>query len=123
MKHTNNDWVLKARAQHHDALKAMMPADSTLSGLQIWRKLRHIENRAERLAVKMCNEPITQEEIDQENMRIESAVEKVFGRKLPGFFINHDPRGYALKLEPNSVPYPLHKDWGSYQILAPEING
>ena len=46
----------------------------------------------------------------------------VLGGLPPGFFVNGDPRGYALKLEPGSVPFPLHEDWGRYQILAPVID-
>lgn len=54
--------------------------------------------------------------------QIRDKVEKVFGYLPEGFFVNGDPRGYALKLETGSVPYRLHEDWGRYQILAPEIN-
>lgn len=117
------DWVLRARAQHHDALKAMMPANSTLSGLQVWRKLRRLEGKAHALAVALCNRPVSEDEDNRITAEVESKVEKLFGRKLPGFFINRDPRGYALKLKPKSVPYPLQRDWGDYQILAPDING
>ena len=115
--------VNKERAQHHAALKALMPADSTLSGLAVWRKLRRLEGTAERLAVQMCNGPeVTEEEKERIDAQVTAGVEKLFGRPLPGFFINHDPRGYALKLEPGSVPFKLHQDWGGYQILAPVIN-
>jgi hypothetical protein len=120
---SKNEWVLKARVRHHDALKAMLLADSLMSGLQCWRKLRVIEGKAARLALQLCNGPELPE-ADQERIKAEvhTSVEKLFGRKLPGFFINLDPRGYALKLEPGSVPYPLHEDWGRYQILAPTID-
>lgn len=119
----NLDYIIQARARHHDALKAMMPADSTWSGLQIWRKLRRLESKASRLALQMCNGPeVSEEEKERIDSEVTHGVEKLFGRKLPGFFINHDPRGYALKLEPGSVPYALHEDWGRYQILAPEID-
>ena len=55
-------------------------------------------------------------------MHYETKIEPLGGKLPKGFFVNLDPRGYALKLEPGSVPYPLHEDWGRYQILAPEIN-
>lgn len=119
----NLDYIIKARAQHHEALKQMMPADSIMSGLQVWRKLRYIEAKAARLALKMCNGPeVTEAEKERIDAEVTTAVEKLFGRPLPGFFINHDPRGYALKLEPGSVPFKLHEDWGRYQILAPTID-
>lgn len=115
--------VIQERARHHAALKAMLPSDSTMSGLDCWRKLRRLETKAERLALQLCNGP----EVDENQQgriidEVTAGVEKVFGRKLPGFFINLDPRGYALKLEPKSVPYPLHRDWGDNQILAPLID-
>jgi hypothetical protein len=120
---SKNEWVLKARVRHHDALKAMLPADSLMSGLQCWRKLRVIECKAARLALQLCNGPeISEQEQERIKAEVHTSVEKLFGRKLPGFFINLDPRGYALKLEPGSVPYPLHEDWGRYQILAPTID-
>ena len=35
--------------------------------------------------------------------------------------INRDPRGYALKLKPDSTPDEFTKDWGGYGIIAPEF--
>ena len=118
----NIDHIEQARAAHHAALRAMMPSDSTMTGLEVWRKLRRIEGKASAMATKVCNVPNSDEEAERVYMQAESNVEKLFGRKLPGFFINRDPRGYALKLEPGSVPFDLHKDWGDYQILAPLID-
>ena len=123
MKATNREYLIRERAQHHAALKAMMPADSTFSGLAVWRKLRRLEGTASRLALQMCNGPeVTEEMQERIDAQVTAGVEKLFGRKLPGFFINHDPRGYALKLEAGSVPHRLHQDWGGYQILAPVID-
>lgn len=120
---TNKDYVIRERARHHEALKAMMPADSTMSGLAVWRKLRRLESKAARLALQMCNGPeVSEDEKERIDAEVTAGVKKLFGRPLPGFFINHDPRGYALKLEAKSVPYPLHTDWGQYQILAPIID-
>ena len=39
------------------------------------------------------------------------------------FFINTDPRGYALKLNITAIEqakYDIYRDWGGYGILAPE---
>lgn len=60
---------------------------------------------------------------------IESRIEQLFGCLPPGFFVNGDPRGYALKLDPDRHPNAkaliesarLHRDWGGYGILSPEI--
>ena len=62
---------------------------------------------------------------------INSAVRAVFGGVLiPAFFVNGDPRGYALKID-NEKPegralieaVKMHTDWGGYGILSPEITG
>lgn len=65
---------------------------------------------------------------------IKERVTKLFGKLPPGFFVNGDPRGYALKLDPDAPQIDglpsarsliesarLHRDWGGYGILSPEI--
>jgi len=116
------DYIERARVAHHEALRAMMPAGSTMTGKEVWRKLRRLECKASAMATKVCNEPTDENEVEQCYAQVEAAVAKIFGRKLPGFFINRDPRGYALKLEEKSVPFELHRDLGGYQILAPIID-
>lgn len=100
-----------------------------------FRTLRTLENRAHRNAEQYCNGPeyhgIDQDEYFKRRERIEEQVKALFGGTLPrGFFINGDPRGYALKINagneagqehhPEYIPQGLHKDWGGYGILAPE---
>lgn len=54
----------------------------------------------------------------------------VFDTTPPAFFVNGDARGYALKID-NEKPEgralieaaKLHKDWGGFGILSPEITG
>lgn len=65
---------------------------------------------------------------------VRDRVARVFGRShmhpVPGFFVNTDPRGYALKID-NDTPegkalieaVKLHTDWGGYGILSPAIDG
>jgi hypothetical protein len=62
---------------------------------------------------------------------ISVAVARIFGYKLPpGFFVNRDPRGYTLKIDPENklgalliADAGLHTDCGGYGILSPELNG
>ncbi len=119
--------VKRAREQHHGALLALAsllakgPVNKT--GLQIWRQLARIEREASSIATAACNGTIGTDGLETKDAIIRTKVAKVFGGKLPpGFFFNKDPRGYSLKLEENSVPFPLHQDWGRYQILAPQID-
>ena len=47
-------------------------------------------------------------------------------KPLVPVFVNRDPRGYALKIEDEYVRangLQIHRDWGGYGILAPEIDG
>jgi hypothetical protein len=92
-----------------------------VDGIKLYRQLRRIEKRARDLALKQCNVGISDEMLDHQHELIHNAVAKVLGKLPKGFFINGDPRGCALKLEPKSVNLTLHEDWGGYQILAPEF--
>lgn len=61
---------------------------------------------------------------------VKQMVRQALGTLPPGFFVNSDPRGYALKID-NENPegqlliatVGLHRDMGGYGILSPEING
>ncbi len=121
---TTQPHIDRARATHHKALEALARqcgGASRHTGLQLWRKLRQIEQVASRAATKLCNGEIEQEQFDAEKGNIKTRVISILGGLPPGFFVNGDPRGYALKLEPGSVPFPLYEDWGKFQILAPVI--
>jgi len=57
-------------------------------------------------------------------------IRHIFGAVPPGFFVNADARGYALKINNESLggkaliaACKLHTDCGGYGILSPEITG
>lgn len=57
---------------------------------------------------------------------MEQQVQLLFNNNLKGFFINTDPRGYALKISDKVMNNEyfntgLQRDWGGYGLLAPEI--
>ena len=117
--------TIRERAIHHGALECVAKSMGVegVNGLTLWRKLRRLEGKATAITTALCNGEIDSDKGESELEQIEAKVAAVFGGKLPpGFFINRDPRGYALKLKAGSVPAPLTQDWGRYQILAPEIN-
>ena len=119
------DATLKARVRHHEALTRLAGSlgSKETNGLKLWRQLRIAERLAHRLGLQLCNGPeLSEDEQEAIKIKVHGKVDKILGGIPPGFFINLDPRGYALKLEPGSVPIPLYEDWGRYQILAPEIN-
>lgn len=125
------------RDKHNAALLALAnsinPANQ-LSGLQLWRKLRRLEVMAHAAATAQCNgetaggQPYRNENAwDTFKDSIAEKVSEIFGGKLPpAFFVNGDPRGYALKLDSENgtktaTQFALQSDWGRNQILAPDI--
>jgi len=89
-----------------------------------FNRLRALENRAHRLAEIQCSEhEIDEGTLESMENSIEKAVLKLFGGRLDGFFINSDPRGYALKIDNDALRSPegMHVDWGGYGILAPKF--
>jgi len=131
------------RKAHHCAISmlhdTLLPTqeEHEKRGLAMWRKLRRIEAMAHDATTAQCNgesygsQPYREDDetgnspLDVFFDGIRSDVAKVFGGTLPvGFMINHDPRGYALKLDSDktTIPHGLTTDWGGYGILAADIN-
>lgn len=105
---------------------------SNPDGKKISVALWKAEKLGSRRAVGLCNEESycrsVQPELDWR--AVITFVEKALGKLPPGFFVNGDPRGYALKID-NENPagralieaVKLHTDMGGYGILSPEIDG
>lgn len=123
--------LARRRTDHHKALEALRHPSCNDSGLQMWRKLRKLENIASNAATAQCNaeayggQPF-REGNDWENFvdGMKNRVKLVFGHLPKGFCFNSDPRGYALKIDSENVKLPegMHSDWGGYGILAPVID-
>lgn len=120
--------VQRWRENHWKALEVVASSSATRvrpkTGLQLWRALSRIEKEASRDAVALCNGELDQEQYDARKEQTVTKVRKVFGFIPEGFFVNNDPRGYALKLDNEKVTIPegMHKDWGGYGILAAVID-
>ena len=121
-------WELQRFTKHCQQLEALGAKDGVIA----YNQLRKFEINAHKLAENGCNFGV--EESARREYKITKEVEKVFGGKLPmGFFINGDPRGYALKIKEeqnrifvnsddgkNHDKYVInHRDFGGYGILAP----
>lgn len=81
-----------------------------------FNKLRRLEKKTSRLCERYCNGEVSSAVVEKEVERLE----KMFAH-VPGFFVNQDPRGYALKIELEVLPAGMHTDWGNYGIIAPEF--
>lgn len=109
-----------ARTKHWVQLKELGYIGASMA------QINAIERRAHQLAENICNIPMSEATRNRREQTILDQVTHVFGGELPkGFYLNLDPRGYALKLD-NEVfaagTMPIsYIDWGGYGILAPEF--
>lgn len=120
--------------QHCKDLEALGAAD----GRKAYKKLCKIENTARSVALKACNDGVSEKVMNETYVSTMKAVKEVFGGKLPmGFIWNTDPRGKSLKINTeqnvifvNSEDGRNHDervihytDMGGYGILAPDFSG
>lgn len=99
-----------------------------INGEEIFQRLQQLEDTAHRNAELYCNGVLRECFWTAKKTYFTKKVKEIFGGKLPpGFFVNGDPRGAALKLEdkiereilaPNGIY--LARDWGGYVMLAGE---
>ena len=111
--------------KHYDAL-ASLHVDADANGQRMYRALRRLEARAGRAAEDACNTPRGSEAWPRIRDQVVRGVRHVFGGTLPpGFFVNADPRGYALKIDNEEVTIPagMATDWGGHGCLAWERSG
>ena len=119
---TEKEWKEKRNQLNLDALDLLVKkygttcTDSTL----LFHKLRKIEKFARKEAEQACNYGGT---VNTE--AIKQRVQRLFKRKVEGFFVNTDPRGYALKIDDEVLRHkyqdiPLQRDMGGYGLLAPD---
>lgn len=94
--------------------------------VNLCRKLRRLEAKADRINTAYCNGDMTTEQHAIESGKITEAVKKIFNsdRFNAAFYYNSDPRGYSLKLRSEwtheNAPS-LQTDWGGYGLLAPDL--
>ena len=85
------------------------------------RELRALERKAHKWAEDACNYPISERTQARREKIVERDIARIFGKVPAGFFYNGDPRGYALKIDPEKGSIEgLERDWGGYGILSRE---
>lgn len=81
--------------------------------------LRAVEKKAHKWAEAACNYDISERTQKRRDNIILKDIKRIFGDIPQGFFINGDPRGYALKIDPEKGDVDgLERDWGGYGLLA-----
>jgi hypothetical protein len=118
---TKTEYTAKRRAAHTAALATLHAEPATADAGAMLQKLRRLEMATHRAATDFCNGAMPQDLWEQTKDRARARTAAIFGGKLPPtFFVNGDPRGYALKLE--TAPAGMETDWGRNGILAPDFN-
>lgn len=122
MKITLQSHNILSAARHVQLLGEMFGCEVP-NPYQVFETLVKAEKEAHRRATLECNESISEEESDKWHEKFIARLTKKLGvAKMPdGFFINYDPRGYALKMKQGTFPQGLYTDFGGYGILAPEF--
>lgn len=119
---------------HGENLLAIFPNATERDPIALCKKLRRLEAKAQAIALRLCNGPEYPggyDEVDALTGAILEKVNAILGNSGPDavpIFVNRDPRGYALKIEDSWVrdnyeKKPIHRDWGGYGILAPDLTG
>ena len=96
-------------------------------GKKISVKLLKLENRTHKATEQSCNGEIPEIEFDIIEKNVMFEIDNIFNNNLKGFFVNGDPRGYALKIDDEVFKNEysdcgLERDWGGYGLLSPSID-
>ncbi len=112
---------------HGLALQRIFPKSAQSGGpVALYKRLHRLEAEAHRLAEDECNRPLPEGYAERKSASILRRLDAILGFKAAGIpvFLNGDPRGYALKIDPDTMSahdLDLHKDWGGYGIICPEF--
>lgn len=91
--------------------------------LSTFQELQGLERRANRNMITLCNGTTEANErlIEKSNEKILKQVKKLVPAFADSIFLNHDPRGYSLKIRTEAVISGVYTDWGGYGVVAPEF--
>ena len=97
-----------------------------LDPVKLCKKLISIERKAHNQAEDYCNGAMTMDQWEDFEISLLERLDKIlnFTERKILVFINGDPRGYALKIHDKYIrdnDITIHRDWGGYGIIAPEI--
>lgn len=116
--------------EHGVNLLRIFPAAVENDPVKLCKKLRKLEREGAAFGLRLCNGPEFQSEAKSDAVEesILNRLDALLGYMAAGVpvFLNRDPRGYALKIESDWMEarrdvVKLHRDWGGYGIIAPDL--
>jgi hypothetical protein len=119
---TKHDRMMQRIENHGNELNAIF--NTGLEPVALAKKLKRLETKQHKAATDYCNIAGYEVEYDKITKSTEKALIKLLGDKIP-FYINSDPRGYALKIDDRIVQamnLDIYRDFCGYGILAPDFS-
>ena len=123
----NKQQISKERILAHGKnLLLAYPNAKEQDPIKLCKKLRRLETVTHRTSTDYCNGAIDWERWEEIGLDTVSKLIALLNPKDPNeFHVNGDPRGYALKIESETVKnreLEIERDWGGYGILAPDFS-
>ena len=113
--------------EHGENLLRAYPNAKQQDPVKLCKKLRRIETKTHQASTDYCNGAIDWERWEEIALdAVRELIDLLDPVDANEFYINGDPRGYALKIESESVKarkLDIERDWGGYGILAPDLSG
>ena len=139
MKKADKAEMYEKIRKHGETLLKLFPEAKEKDPIKLCKSLRQYERKISAITLALCcEEKVDPDKADRDLDRIYLKVNEILndGKRsdLPNFdpievnrvafFINRDPRGYALKIhseEERIREFGLYRDFGGYGILAPDF--
>lgn len=127
-RHKRREDLYKRIKNHGLDLLAIFPAAREKDPVKLCKALQRLERKCNLAAISYCNGDSDTGSWERMAFATSESLMGLLGIKATdlehGVFVNPDPRGYALKIKDNVMSekkLKLHRDWGGYGILAPDL--
>lgn len=133
MKKSKRAEMFERIAKHGENIRRLFDMPEGTDTISLCKVLRRLENKAEQIGLDMCNVGISEEEQEKRINAVKLNFNKIMVKyksrnfdSIP-FFVNLDPRGYALKIKEEWIRdyrakgNGIETDWGGYGIIAPDL--
>ena len=105
--------------KHGRQLLEIFPDADEQDPVKLCKKLRRIEARVDRAACGYANGTTSEAQFEAVADAVYIQLRNLL--RSDRVWINSDPRGYALKVN-LADGEELHRDWGGYGIIAPDLS-